>query len=97
MKCTLRLFGDIAKFTQRWWGMRGKKAKEDNYWLEDTNVIRLPDDEEFLNFHIVDDRVFILSNKSIYEIVKKEGVFGCVARKLKNCVRKSTRIGRHCN
>jgi hypothetical protein len=77
--------------------MRGKKAKEDDYWLEDTNVIRLPDDEEFLNFHKVDDRVFVISNKSIYEIIKKEGVFGCVGRKLKNCGRKSIKIGRTCS
>jgi hypothetical protein len=28
MKCTLRLFGDIAKFTQRWWRMR--EIKIDN-------------------------------------------------------------------
>ena len=82
--------------------MRGKKAKEGDFWFEsfelrEAGMIRLPENEEFVSYMPIDDRLFVLSNKSIYEIVEIEGVFGCVVRKLKNCVRKLGRIGRTCS
>jgi len=41
----------------------------DNWAIKDTGVIRLPRGEKFVSFMKIKRKLFVLSNKAIYEIV----------------------------
>jgi len=49
-----------------------KEMNTDNTWdLKDTGVIRLPRGERFVSYIKIKKRMYVLSNKAMYEIIPK--------------------------